>query len=166
MRSYLDASVPDEVLVDIMEAARLAPSAGAVQPWHFVIVRDKQKRVRIAKGCRYGKFLSESPVAIIACGDRRASPRWYAVDTAIALEHVVLAAAALGLGSCWIGMFDEEEIRDLVSIPEQFAIVALLALGYEKEKRDLWARVLHAVRPRKKLRDIVSQETYGEKFPS
>ena len=166
MRSYLDASVPDEVLVDIMEAARLAPSAGAVQPWHFVIVRDKQKRERIAKGCRYGKFLSESPVAVIACGDRRASPRWYAVDTAIALEHVVVAATALGLGSCWIGMFDEEDIRDLLSIPDQFAVIALLALGYEKKKRDLWARVLHAVRPRKKLRDIVSQETYGEKFPS
>ena len=164
VRSYLDTPVPDEVLVDIMKAARLAPSAGAVQPWHFVIVRDNQKKARIAKGCRYGKFLSESPVAIIACGDKRASPRWYAVDTSIALEHVVLAATALGLGSCWIGMFDEEEIRNLLNVPDQFAIVALLALGYEKEKRDLWARMLHAIRPRKKLRDIVSQETFGEEF--
>ena len=162
-RSYADTPVTDEVLVNIMEAARLAPSAGNVQPWHFIIVREEEKRRGIAKGCRYGKFLSESPVVIIACGDKKASPRWYAVDTAIALEHIVLAATALGLGACWIGMFNEEEIREMVNLPVQFEIVALLALGYGRKKRDLWARILHAVRPRKKLAEILSEETYGSK---
>jgi len=162
-RSYADTPVPDDVLVNIVEAARLAPSAGNVQPWHFIVVRDDEKRRRIAKGCRYGKFLSESPVVIIACGNKKASPRWYSVDTSIALEHIVLAATALGLGTCWIGMFNEEEIRDMVNLPDQFEIVALLALGYGKKKRDLWAKILHAVRPRKKLGEIVSQETYGKK---
>jgi len=162
-RSYADTAVTDDVLANIMEAARLAPSAGSVQPWHFIIVRDEEKRRRIAEGCRYGKFLSESPAVIIACGNKKASPRWYAVDTSIATEHVVLAAIALGLGTCWIGMFSEEEIRQMVDLPDQYDVVALLSLGYEKKKRDLWARILHAVRPRKKRGEIVSQETYGKK---
>lgn len=162
-RFYADTAVPDNVLVNIVEAARLAPSAGNVQPWHFVIVRDEERRRRIADGCRYGKFLSESPVVIVACGDKKASPHWYAVDTAIALEHIVLAATALGLGTCWIGMFNEDEIREMANLPVQFEIVALLALGYRRRKRDLWAKILHAVRPRKKLVEILSEETYGSK---
>lgn len=163
VRSYAETPVPDEVLVDIMEAARLAPSAGSVQPWHFVIVRDEEKRRRIAGGCRYGEFLSESPVVVVACGDKKASPRWYAVNTSIALEHIVLAATSLGLGTCWIGMFDEEELRNMVNLPDKFEIIALMALGYEREKMDLKAKILHAVRPRKKLEDILSQETYGSR---
>ena len=162
VRSYLETPVPEEVLAKVMEAARLAPSAGNVQPWHFIIVREEEKRVRIAKGCRYGKFLDESPVVIIACGDKRASPHWYAVETAIALEHVVMASTALGLGTCWIGMFKEEEIREILNLPENFEIVALMALGYPREKVDIWAKILHTIRPRKKLEGILSFETYGE----
>ncbi len=163
VRSYLQTPVPDDVLAKVMEAARLAPSAGNVQPWHFIIVKDEEKRVRIAKGCRYGKFLDESPVVIIACGDKRASPGWYAVETAIALEHIVIASTALGLGTCWIGMFNEEEIRNMFNLPENFEIIALMALGYPRKKVDLWAKILHAIRQRKKLEEILSLETYGEK---
>ncbi|MFB0503869.1 MAG: nitroreductase family protein [Candidatus Bathyarchaeia archaeon] len=163
VRSYLETPVPDEVLAKVMEAARLAPSAGNVQPWHFIAVRKEEKRVRIAKGCRYGKFLDESPVVIIACGDKKASPHYYAMETAIALEHVVIASTALGLGTCWIGMFKEQEIREMLNLPENFEIIALLALGYPREKVDIWARILHAIRPRKRLEEILSLETYGEK---
>lgn len=163
VRSYLPTPVSNEVLAKILEAARLAPSAGNVQPWHFIIVKDEKKRVRIAKGCKYGKFLDESPIVIVACGDKKASPNWYAAETAIALEHLVLAATALGLGTCWIGMFKEEEIRVMLKIPERFEIIALMALGYSHEKADLWAKILHAVRPRKRLEEVFSIETYGEK---
>ena len=163
VRSYLQTPVPDDVLAKVMEAARLAPSAGNVQPWHFIIVKDEEKRVRIAKGCRYGKFLDESPVVIVACGDKRASPGWYAVETAMALEHIVIASTALGLGTCWIGMFNEEEIRDMLNLPENLEIITLIALGYPRKKVDVWAKILHAIRPRKKLEDILSVETYGEK---
>lgn len=163
VRSYVQTSVTDEVLVRVLNAARLAPSAGNIQPWHFIIVKDDDKRSRIAKGCRYGRFLAESPVVIVACGDRKASPRWYAVDTAIALEHLVLAATALGLGTCWIGMFNQEDICDMLKIPKKFEVVALMALGYPREKVDLWAKILHAVKPKKKLGDIISLEIYGEK---
>jgi len=161
VRAYLSDPVTDENLLTILEGARLAPSAGNIQPWHFIIIRDNEIREKIAKECRYGKFVSESPVAIIACGNKQASSHWYAIDTAIALEHVVLGATALGLGTCWIGMFNERAIRTMVNLPAHFEIIALLALGYPREKIDLWAKILHMIRPRKKLDDILSNEVYG-----
>ena len=161
VRSYAPTPIPEEALVKVLDAARLGPSAGNIQPWHFIIVKDEGKRARIAKGCRYGRFLAESPVVIVACGDKKASTHWYAVDTAIALEHLVLAATALGLGTCWVGGFDQEDISEMLKLPEKFEVVALMALGYPRKKLDLLAKILHMVRRRKKLKDIVSLETYG-----
>ena len=164
VRSYEPKPVPDEVLKQVLDAARLAPSAGNAQPWHFIIVGDEDNRARIAEGCRYGRFLAESPVAIVACGDKKASPHWYAIDTAIALEHLVLAATALGLGTCWVGAFNQETIREMLKLPEKFDIVALMALGYQRKKLDLLAKILHMIRRRKKLEDIASLENYGTMY--
>jgi len=161
VRSYAPTSIPEEALVKILDAARLAPSAGNAQPWHFIIVRDEDKRARIAKGCRYGKFLAESPVVIVACGDKKASPSWYAIDTAIALEHLVLAATALELGTCWVGSFNQEDIHEMLKLPEKLEVIALMAIGYPRKKFDLLAKILHAVRPRKRLKNIASLEIYG-----
>lgn len=69
----------------ILEAARLAPSAANIQPWHFIVVTNPETRRKIAKGGRFAGFLSEAPVVIVGCGDRKASPRWHIVDTAIAM---------------------------------------------------------------------------------
>ena len=164
VRSYEPTPIPEQVLTQVLDAARLAPSAGNAQPWHFIIVRDGDKRARIAKGCRYGRFLAESPAVIVACGDQKASPNWYAIDTAIALEHLVLATTALGLGTCWIGAFDKEFIREMLKLPERFDIVALMALGYPRKKVDLLAKILHIIRRRKKLEEIASLETYGARY--
>jgi nitroreductase len=161
IRFYKDDPVSDEVLLKVLNAARLAPSAGNIQPWHFIIVKNKEKRASIAKGCRYGKFLSESPIIIVACGDRKASSQWYSIDTTIALEHIVLAATSIALGSCWIGMFNEKEVRKIIDLPKNFEIIVLLALGYPRKKLDLWAKILHTMRPRKKLQEIISFETFG-----
>lgn len=162
VRSYLQTPIPDEDFRKILDAARLAPSAGNIQPWHFITVKDKDKRARIAKGCRYGKFLSESPIVIVACGDRKASRNWYAIDTAIALEHIALAATSLGLGTCWIGMFNEKNLRTMLNLPENLEIVALMSLGTPSRKHDLQAKILHTLKPRKKLDAITSLETYGK----
>ncbi len=99
VRSYESTPVPVEKLKTILEAARLAPSAGNIQPWSFIVVTDSYKRRKIAKGCRYGRFLAESPVVIVGCGNQKASPRWYASDTCIARENIVLAATSEGLGT-------------------------------------------------------------------
>lgn len=163
VRSYAKTPVSEEVLEKILEAAGLAPSAINIQPWHFVVVRDEEKRIRIARGCKYGKFIAESPVVIVGCGNKKASPKWYVVDTTIALEHLVLAATGLKLGTCWIGSFDNDDLREILVLPIEYEIVALIALGYQRKKIDSMAEILRVARPRKKLEEIVSREIYGGK---
>ena len=166
VRSYQPNPVPNEKLTKVLEAARLAPSAGNIQPWRFIVVLDPQKRKTIAKECRYGHFLDESPVIIVGCGDQKASPRWHAIDTCIAMENIVLAATGEGLGTCWIGYFNEKTIRETLKIPSRLKIVALLALGYPREKLNLTAKFAHLIRPTKKLEKIADLEEYGKSFPS
>ncbi len=163
VRSYKQQSIPEEILVKVLDSARLAPSAGNIQPWHFIVVKNKEMRSKIAQGCKYGRFLDESPIVIVACGDKKNSPKWYAIDTAIALEHLVLTATALGVGTCWIGFFDEDDIKKMLQIPEKYKVVALVSLGYPRKKVDLQAWILHLIRPKKKLNDIISIGGYGKK---
>jgi len=125
---------------------------------------DPDKRKTIAKGCRFGRFLAESPVVIVGCGDQKASPRWYAIDACIAMENLVLAATGEGLGTCWIGMFNETKIREMLKIPGHLKVVALLALGYPREKLDISAKVAHLIRPRRKLEKIAHLEEFGKSF--
>ncbi len=160
VRAYRPSRVPKEKLERILEAGRLAPSAGNIQPWHFIVVTDQQKRNKLSKG-RYAKFLRESPVVLVGCGDKRASPNWYVVDTTIAMQNMVLTATGEGLGTCWIGSFNENQVKELLSIPQRFTVIALLALGYSRKKRDLAGRALHFFRRRKKLKKIVSLEEFG-----
>ena len=160
-RAYESTPVPDEKLDRILEAARLAPSAGSIQPWHFIVVTDREKREVLAKGGRYARFLAESPVTIVGCGDQKASPNWYAVDVAIAMQNMVLTATAEGLGTCWVGSFSEERVRSLLKIPERFRVVALLAVGYHREKLELTSKVLHFIRRKKSLEKIASFEEFG-----
>ena len=150
VRSYLSDEVPIKKLKKILEAARLAPSAGNIQPWHFIVVSDQQKRKKLSKG-RYAKFLVESPIVIVGCGDRRASPNWHLVDTTIAIQNMVLTATSEGLGTCWIGSFSEGQVRKLLDIPERFRVVALLALCYRRKTMDLSGKVMHFFRIKRKL---------------
>jgi nitroreductase len=154
-------SIPNEKLGRILEAARLAPSAGNVQPWHFIIVKDHEKRQTLAKGGRYARFLVESPIVVVGCGDQKASPNWYKVDVAIAMQNIVLTATEEGLGTCWIGSFKENQIRSLLKIPDNFRVIALVALGYPREKLDIEGKILHLVRRKKSLNKIISLDEYG-----
>ncbi|MGC9094607.1 MAG: nitroreductase family protein [Candidatus Bathyarchaeia archaeon] len=158
VRAYGAASVPKDKLMKILEAARLAPSAGNVQPWHFIVVTDGKKRQKIAKSGWFSRFLAESPVVIVGCGDEKASPKWYLVDVAIAMQNIVLTATEEGLGTCWVGDFNENLVKELLHIPKNYRVVALLALGYSRKKFDVQGKVLHLIRRRKKLEDIVSFE--------
>ena len=164
IRSYEEKPVPKETLVKILEAARLAPSAKNVQPWHFIVVTDKTKREELSKGI-YAKWLHNAPVVIVVCGDTEAAPKWHVVDTALALENMVLAAVAEGLGTCVVGSFDESDVKRLLGIPEKLRVVALLAVGYAREKEGVTGKLFSFVnRKRRNLEEIVSLETYGESF--
>jgi nitroreductase len=161
VRAYESTSIPEEKLMRILEAGRLAPSAGNIQPWHFIVVRDFEKRKKLAEA-RWAKFLAESPIVIVGCGDQKASPRWFMVDVAIAMQNMVLTAVSEGLGTCWVGSFNEDEVRRMLKIPDNYRIVALLAIGYPREKFDLTEKVLHLIRRRKKIEEIISFEEFGK----
>jgi nitroreductase len=163
IRNYEPTPVPEEKLEKILEAARLAPSARNRQPRHFIVVTDAEKRKALSGGM-FAKFLKQSPVVIAACGDERAAPKWHAIDVAIAVENMVLAATGEGLGTCWIGSFDENKVRDTLKIPKNLRVIVLLAVGYPRDKESLTSKVLHAVRKRKPLEKIVSLEEYGKAY--
>jgi nitroreductase len=162
IRAYEATPVPREKLEKILEAARLAPSAGNRQPWHFIVVTDASKREMLGRS-PFVRFLREAPVVIVGCGDQKASPKWFMVDVAIAMQNMALTATSEGLGTCWVGIFNESQVKELLKIPERFRVVALLALGYPRKKLDLEGKILHLVRRRKPLEEIVSFEEFGRK---
>jgi nitroreductase len=164
VRSYESTPVPKETLAKLLEAARIAPSANNTQPWHFIIVTNSEKRKELSKGT-YAKFLANVPVVIVACGDMKASPDWYAVDTSLALENMVLTATGEGLGTCCVGSFDEGQVKKLLGLPENFSVIALLAVGYAHEKEGLTTKFYRLVnRKLKELQEIASLEEYGQRF--
>lgn len=162
-RSYDSRPVPRETLEKLLEAARLSPSAKNIQPWHFIVVTDPKKRKVLSKGL-YAKFLKDVPAVIVLCGDETASPDWYVVDVALAGENMVLAATTEGLGTCWVSSFDEKNVKDLLKIPKNLRVVALLAVGYAKDKVSITSRVIQFLRRRKTLVEISSWEIYGHKL--
>lgn len=138
MRSYLSKQIEDEKLTAVLEAARLAPSAGNRQEWRFVIVRDAETRKRIAEAANNQAFIGEAPAIIVACAETdgrimMCGQPCYPIDVAIALDHITLAAIELGLGTCWIGAFDEKKVKQILSIPEKIRVVELMPIGYASD---------------------------------
>ena len=135
VRSYLNKPVPEDVLRRLLEAARMAPSANNLQSRKFVVVTDAETREKLAVAAKNQRFVAEAPVVIAAVGLNPekimscgvpADP----VDVAIAVDHITLAAAAEGLGTCWIGAFYQEKAREILAVPEPYRIIELLTLGY------------------------------------
>ena len=158
-RAYEPTPIPEDVMNRVLEAARLSPSAVNRQPWLFILVTDTEKKKALSKGAFAG-FLQEAPTIIVCCGDEKASPRWYAVNTAIATQTMVLTATAEGLGTCWVGSFDEAEVKRLLEVPAHLRVVALLPIGYPREKLDL-LKAINSIKGRKRIEEIVSREKYG-----
>ncbi len=131
IRRYRSEPIPDNVLKKILEAGRLAPSADNVQPWHFVVVTESKIKEKLSKG-RWNRFIKDSAATIVGCG--YAANEWSTVDVTIALENMVIAAEAQGIGSCWIGDFKEEELKKLLGIPNDLKVIALVSFGYPAEK--------------------------------
>lgn len=159
IRDYRPDRVPEEKLLRCLEAFRLAPSACNYQPWRAIVVRDPKTKERLAEASFGQYFIAEADVVIVACGwEARAYKRmggyWnaLAVDVAIAVDHLTLMAQAEGLGTCWIGAFDEQKVRDVLGIPSDVMVVALTPLGFPAGP----ARAT----PRKPLEEIVCYEKW------
>lgn len=135
VRSYQSRPVEQDKLDRILEAVRLAPSGSNRQPWRFVVVLDADVRHRLVAACADQQFIARAPVVIAGVGllpDRvmLCDVPGDAVDVAIALEHLALAAAAEGLGTCWIGAFDQDRVRDVLGIPASAKVIGVMTLGY------------------------------------
>lgn len=157
VRSYKNKEIPEEYLNTILEAARLAPSARNKQSWKFIVVKDKEKRESLAQAAANQDFVGEAPVIIVAVTLNpdyvmRCGVPAYAVDLAIATDHMTLQAVELGLGTCWIGAFYQDEVKKILQIPDEYKVVALLPVGYSSTSGDY--------KNRKSLDEIVCYEIF------
>lgn len=185
IRKYLQKPIPDDLIYQLLESARLAPSGVNVQPWCFIVVTEEQKRQRLQEAAFNQKFIGQAPVVIACCGDRdslnksnetrqelikvgaisstgkrlKVPPNQkliVALNTAIAIEHIVLQAVELGLGTCWVRLFEEEKVKEILNIPDTLDVVALLPVGYPDESPN--------PRPRRKLEEMFFWNEYGGKI--
>ncbi|MBM3296119.1 MAG: nitroreductase [Candidatus Aminicenantes bacterium] len=159
VRKYRPDPVSEEALGRVLEAARLAPSGKNLQPWKFIVVRSAETRALLARASANQAFIAQAPVVVVACADPESCyakmgryMKSWPVDVACALEHLMLQAAAEGLGTCWIGAFEEQAVKDVLGVPEPIKVLALTPLGHPDEAP--------AFRGRKSLGEIVSHELY------
>jgi nitroreductase len=161
IRAYRDIEVPQEIVEKLIEAARWAPSAGNIQPWEFIIVRNPETKRRLAEAALGQSFIEEAPVVIVVCADEERSARGYGTrgrtlyciqDTAAAIQNIHLAAYALGLGTCWVGAFKEDEARKILNIPGGVRPVAIIPVGYPAESP--------SPRSRRPLKEIIHYERF------
>lgn len=160
IRKYRPEGVDKEDIKKILEAARLAPSAKNLQPYRFIIVDERETISKLVVACRNQTFIGEAPLVIVACANPLAAYNTLGgsgnsayVDTAIAMEHIVLAAADLGLGTCWIGAFSEPAVKEILGVPAEWRVVALTPLGKPAEKP--------AARPKKQTKELLFLNRWG-----
>ncbi|WP_027718194.1 nitroreductase family protein [Desulfovirgula thermocuniculi] len=187
IRRFRPDPVPEEYIMELLEAARLAPSGTNLQPWRFVIVESREMRQRLSE-CTYGMtFIAQAPVTIVCCADLKsiekrpqriaelrqagafagtplesinledylkqrsmdinAARAYLSLNVAIAIEHIVLRATDLGLGSCWVMMFNQKEVKKLLGLGEELIVVALVPVGFPDQDPP--------PRPRLKVEDIL-----------
>jgi nitroreductase len=154
IRAFKSTPLKKEQINRILEAARLAPSAHNYQPWKFVLVKEDGLKKKLARACLNQTFIAEAPIVIVGTVDLLAS-EYALVDGAIALEHIVLQAEELGLGTCWIGAFDESKVKELLLIPKNYKVVGIIPVGEKNEKP--------FPSPRKELKEIVFENYFNKK---
>lgn len=158
IRSYEDREVEDKKLNLILEAGRLAPSASNRQEWRYVVVRDKQTRQKLMEAAAGQAFVAQAPVVIACCAESdghimRCGQPCYPIDVAISIDHMTLKAVEEGLGTCWVGAFNEAKAKEILAVPQEIRLVELLALGYPTHVP--WEKI------RKELSEIVKYESWS-----
>jgi len=159
IRVYQDKPIPQDKLRKVLEAARLAPSARNAEDYQLVIVADEKIKKTIASEATTESFIAAASVIVVAVA---LNPEYvmpggvpaHPVDIAIAVDHVTLVAVEEGLGSCWIGAFDQGRIKEILGIPDKYEVVVLLSLGYPAESPE--------GRSRKPLNEVISHNRFTE----
>jgi nitroreductase len=153
IRKYRSDQISQDNLQRILEAGRYAPSASNGQPWRFIVLTDQEIKEKLSNR-QWSGFIRDSAFTVVGCADEGTeyARRWSTVDTTIALENMVIASWGLGIGSCWVGDFDEAEVRRTLTIPKEWKIIALIAFGYPDETP--------AIPTRKSLSEIVTYNKF------
>jgi nitroreductase len=162
IRRYKPDPVPEEMVEQLLEAGRWAPSASNRQPWEFIVVRDEAIRQQVAQHAAFyfirWAHVGEAPLLIVLCGNARnpAYRRFLHEDVGLAGAQIMLQAKALGLGTCWIGALDRKAVAGILKIPDHVEIVGLLTVGFPAEDPP--------PPPRKPLSEIVHYDVYGNRM--
>jgi len=131
IRSYSKEPLSDEALNRILEAARWAPSAVNRQPWEFIVIRDRKLLEAISAHAVYGRFISQAPLAIAVVTNP--ASKWHIIDGSGAIQNMALAAWEMGIGTCWIGSLEREEVKKLLGIPDHLNLLTVLPFGHPAE---------------------------------
>lgn len=159
VRAYQDRMIDEDTLRRVLEAGRIAPSAGNRQDWKFIVVTDAETRKKLGVAARGQLFVSPAPVIIAGCA---IAPEYVMmcgqsagiIDVSIAFSFMMLQATELGLGTCWLGAFDETAVKKILGVPDHVRVVAMTPLGYPDEAP--------AGRPRKSMEEVVCHDRYYE----
>ena len=166
VRTFAKRALPRPVLTRIVEAARIAPSACNFQPWRFVVIEKAATKAKLAQMCKGQAFVAGAQAVVACCGKRYENPHnWvgdslYLMDVAIAIDHMVLAARNEGVGSCWIGAFEHEPIKELLGVPDEYDVAMLLLLGYPESDG-----AFHTSTECLTLDQVVFVEKFGQAAP-
>jgi len=163
LRNYSNKEVEENKITYILECARFAPSQRNKQSWRFIVIKNKETIAQIAKTSLINRWLKTAPVLIIACADptlsaTRNNINYYIIDVSIALEHLILAATDVGLGTCWIGEYNEEKVKELLEIPKRIRVIALTPIGYPRGTKGIIETITTTLlrsKKRKTLNEIV-----------
>ena len=158
VRAYEDREIEPDKLKRVLEAGLLAPSASNLQEWRVVSVTDPKSRARLASEATNHRFIGEAPVILAVCaetdgGMMRCGIQRFPVDVSIFIDHLTLAAVEEGLGTCWIGGFDADKVKDILGIPDDIVVVELLPIGYPVDPGPV-------PKKRLKLRDVLHEERW------
>ncbi|RLG51818.1 MAG: nitroreductase [Thermoproteota archaeon] len=166
VRSYSDRDVPDDAVSFILEAANSAPSAGDLQAYEIVVVRDKSVKAKLARAALGQWFIAEAPVDLVFLANPERS-RWrygsrgerlYCIqDATIAATFAMLAATSLGLGTCWVGAFDDRAVLEAIEAESPLIPVAIISVGYPAEEP--------RTTPRRDIRELASLDKLGNPYP-
>jgi nitroreductase len=159
IKKFKEKEVPDKLIKEIIDAARRAPSARNLQPWHFVVVKNKENILKFKENNVFGqKDVYEVPVIIVCCAEKEASPPHSGmeeeplINLSLASAFLVLRATELGLGTCFVAWFDKEKIKKILNIPENVIVPYIIVMGYPDEEPK--------TKERKNLNEIMSFEEW------
>ena len=154
IRRYADSSIPPEHMETLCRALQLAPSANNGQNWEFVFVGDGEIKHRLVKACSSQSFVGNCTYFIAGVADP--GQKWHMVDITIALTNFSLQAAGLGYGTCWIGAFDENRVKQILGVPEEKKVVICMTFGTPEGR--------HVARGRKAFEKFIFLDSYGRSW--